>query len=969
MHIPHKYFCFILIFMGMLTHVTAQETIWSENFNGQTDGLDNGNFGPLTSANGKWTIEVLNQGGDWVGTSDYFKVNNDLMEARDTDNRCVWTSAAIDISGFTSITASVDISETGNLEVEDSLALYYSVDGAALTAFTTNGINTDDFTSLEASTSIPDGNSLQIVIHLRNNADAERLQFDNVLVSGDSGVIDPEPTAHVTNVNFTSVDDKSFTVNWTDASTGDLPFAYLVKISDGTIADPVDGTAEADAATVLNIAQGVQTASFSSLSASTTYNVSIYPYSNSGANIDYKLGAAVNQQTTNATPVGGVIFISEIADPDNDATARFVELYNYSNSSIDLTGWKIQRYTNDNETPNTALNLSGTIGAYSTFVVGKSTFSTVYGFEPDMTSSNTVVDSNGDDNFEVLDADGNISDVFGVPGEDGSGTDHEFEDGRAERNSGVTIGNPTYTASEWTIDNDGGAGDGIVNAPGGFDPGTWVGGKTVVNVTSNTSEDNYQIGSNDFLSVSNNAVLTVTNGGQFDGEILVATGAGITLSSGTLNSTSSLTLKDGAYLFEDGGTLNNTGTFIVERSTTVDAQVYNFLSSPVAAAGLQATLVDSDVLTYDPTDFVDDGMGNTDNTTGWSYQTNGNLEVGRGYATTGSDTDNSGVRSFSGTPNSGSYSFGVLTSSGGSPFGESWNLTGNPYPSPIQIGDFLTTNTAVIENGVYLWDDSIDDYVTKNSGIHGTEVIAIGQGFFVQAKTNDDIDYTNSMRRGSTATFFRKAQVFVADLELKDENGKRNFTSIALSSKASDSKDELFDSRKMFGNTQLSIYSLLEGEALSIQGFTDEGSKEIPLGIRVAKAGRVELALKPNQENATYEFVLVDKLLDTETLINENKIDLFLEEGTTDNRFVLQLKDKRMSSSEESKQLLYSITNGILTIENQQAIEAVYVRDMSGRLVRSFASNQNDISSLPSGTYLLEVQTANTNTHVKMNIL
>ena len=41
-------------------------------------------------------------------------------------------------------------------------------------------------------------------------------------------------------------------------------------------------------------------------------------------------------------------------------------------------------------------------------------------------------DSNGDDNIALLAPDGSIIDMFGVPGVDGTGTGHEFEDGRAE---------------------------------------------------------------------------------------------------------------------------------------------------------------------------------------------------------------------------------------------------------------------------------------------------------------------------------------------------------------------------------------------------------------------------------------------------------------------------------------------------------------------------------------------------------
>ena len=50
-------------------------------------------------------------------------------------------------------------------------------------------------------------------------------------------------------------------------------------------------------------------------------------------------------------------------------------------------------------------------------------------------------DSNGDDNIALLGIDGSIIDMFGVPGEDGTGTGHEFEDGRAERACGQSFCN------------------------------------------------------------------------------------------------------------------------------------------------------------------------------------------------------------------------------------------------------------------------------------------------------------------------------------------------------------------------------------------------------------------------------------------------------------------------------------------------------------------------------------------------
>lgn len=175
------------------------------------------------------------------------------------------------------------------------------------------------------------------------------------------------------------------------------------------------------------------------------------------ADIDFNNGRCaelIDEFTSNT------IFISELADPDNNLAARFVELYNSAKEPLDLKGWELRRYTNANTEISSTVDLSGfTMGAESTLVISPNAdeFETVYGFAPDLAvGKNSPADSNGDDNFELVDPFGTVVDVFGLIGEDGTGTDHEFEDGRAVRNTGIMEGNLNYSFSEWTIYNDSG---------------------------------------------------------------------------------------------------------------------------------------------------------------------------------------------------------------------------------------------------------------------------------------------------------------------------------------------------------------------------------------------------------------------------------------------------------------------------------------------------------------------------------
>lgn len=172
------------------------------------------------------------------------------------------------------------------------------------------------------------------------------------------------------------------------------------------------------------------------------------------------------------------IFISEIADPNNNAGARFVEIYNASEESLSLKGWVLERYTNDNIEVSSSIDLSEyEIPGKGFLVISPNTeeFNNVYGFEPDVSvGTNSPADSNGDDNLVLVDPFGTIVDIFGVIGEDGSNTNHEFEDGRAVRKIEIDSNNTIFDPTEWLIYND--TGDvGTINmpqnAPLDFSPG------------------------------------------------------------------------------------------------------------------------------------------------------------------------------------------------------------------------------------------------------------------------------------------------------------------------------------------------------------------------------------------------------------------------------------------------------------------------------------------------------------------
>lgn len=109
---------------------------------------------------------------------------------------------------------------------------------------------------------------------------------------------DPEPSNYPT--QFTAqANNLSVTLTWTDATGTQLPAKYLVLASKDAITVPVDGTPVSNGDMAVNVNYGVQTASFNGLDPMTNYHFAIFPYTNSGANIDYKTDG--NYPTAQAT--------------------------------------------------------------------------------------------------------------------------------------------------------------------------------------------------------------------------------------------------------------------------------------------------------------------------------------------------------------------------------------------------------------------------------------------------------------------------------------------------------------------------------------------------------------------------------------------------------------------------------------------------------------------------------------------
>ena len=105
--------------------------------------------------------------------------------------------------------------------------------------------------------------------------------------AGGAAEPDPEPSNYPTDFYYLGV-GTDIILTWTDATGAQLPHKYLVLASTGNITVPTDGIPVADGILAKNVPYGTQVAEFTGLQGGTTYHFAIFPYTNSGANIDYK---------------------------------------------------------------------------------------------------------------------------------------------------------------------------------------------------------------------------------------------------------------------------------------------------------------------------------------------------------------------------------------------------------------------------------------------------------------------------------------------------------------------------------------------------------------------------------------------------------------------------------------------------------------------------------------------------------
>ncbi len=471
------------------------------------------------------------------------------------------------------------------------------------------------------------------------------------------------------------------------------------------------------------------------------------------------------------------------------------------------------------------------------------------------------------------------------------------------------------------------------------------------------------------IRLKNNAVITVLSG--FD----VTLNGKLTVDEG-----STFILENNANLIQNT-TIANSGTIIVKRNSSALKRLdYTLWSSPVIGQGIYSFspftlptrfyVYDTSTNLYDtslafnlsglqyPSPLVaPNGINGTD-TNNISFATAKGYLIRMPYNhPTVATVWNS---SFTGTPNNGTIAFPMTTG---------YNAVGNPYPSRINVHNFIDSNPN-ITGSLYFWRKTNDTYATSYAtltkmayvangaaggdtgigffdfGDEANSVINIGQGFIVNATSNSNLNFTNSMRRSLNADQFFKTNSTQTStnnglywLNLTNSAGIYSQMAVGYSSQGTLADDRGIDGKNI--NQEFYLTSLIGAVEYSIQGRPDfQNDDLVPLSYKAAAAGSFTISLDHTAGAFTgglNSIYLKDNMTSFLHNLNNGAYTFTSAMGTFNNRFeiVYQMElgiDKPDFNT--NNVIIYNQNNELVVKTNNIIMYSIRVFDIKGQMLQ-----------------------------------
>ena len=441
--------------------------------------------------------------------------------------------------------------------------------------------------------------------------------------------------------------------------------------------------------------------------------------------------------------------------------------------------------------------------------------------------------------------------------------------------------------------------------------------------------------------------------------------AAVTINKGIIKSGASVIAQD-AF----------TGTITYQQ--TVNDTDWHLVSSAVVGEQYDDTWVTNNSIATGVTDADNRGIatyqnGTPDGTTGqWTY-----FQTGGAATTFGSGVGYSLKRT-----GAGNYTFtGTFPTTGVTPAisqdVNNWNLIGNPYPSYLNIADFITANSVTNDNlsagflAVYVWNAGTSDYDNLTTGhIHP------GQAFFVNSKVNGNASITEAMQSHQTGiTFYKNTDT---SIELMLSNGtSTKKTKINYLDGKTTSLDPGFDIGMFDGvSSDLSVYTNLvnnnQGISFARQALpsSDLESMIIPVGVKAAVNSEITFSASALNLPANMKVFLEDRNTNTFTRLDEanSEFKITLTEDLNGiGRFYLHTRSSALNIDNVGLEniSMYSVDNSTLRIVGlSQGKSNIKMFNILGKQVfktsfKSTGVSEINLPQLSTGVYIVQLENEN----------
>ena len=539
--------------------------------------------------------------------------------------------------------------------------------------------------------------------------------------------------------------------------------------------------------------------------------------------------------------------------------------------------------------------------------------------------------------------------------------------------------------------------------------------------------------------LDNNFDTGVSNDLIASGNLTINSGRSVNIDSNgyinvykTLNQSGDFTIQNNGQLIQVDDIVNvagsyngnNTGNIIYNRTaSSIRGYDYVYWSSPVTGQDI-STIYPSPGFKY-----LWNPLATNINTTP-TNGISGNWEPafgfmtpGKGYIVRGSSSYGMAATNipatFTGEPNNGiitatiSRGFNINPSQTGSNgttvtnLDDNWNLVGNPYPSAINVTEFLkTANNPNIKGFIKIWTHgtapvsttspfyntfqynyTANDYITCNDAgsTSGPSVndqniaipaftgnIASGQGFFVVM--NDDgptnfstVTFNNSMRSRtySNSQFYRSSVTTEETeeanriwLDLVDPLNNPTRTLVGYFPEATVGFDRTYDAEKNIANSN-NIYSIVEDRTVNIQGRPTpfDQNDQVPIGVTILSAGVYKIAIAAVDGLFEHEqpIYLEDKELNIIYDLRQSPYSFSSVAGKFNDRFVLRYTNTALGNPDfgnVGNSVIVASNQAELTIKSSiENIQEVTIYDVLGRQL-FFAKEINNINFVTSNISL-----------------